>query len=201
MMYKLCSILLTYPEQELLDELANLRKTALKIDGKEQYLTEVIDYLANNDLLYLQQQYVQTFDQTPAHSLHLFEHIHGEDRARGSAMVDLLAEYQNAGFTIPNNELPDYLPLFLEFLSQIKGQQAQSFLDQAIDVINHIAKHLTANKSIYANIFKALVASSNVIPKALTTAPIKDMDDALAKFGVQNDGAECLLTPSLLISD
>ena len=69
------------------------------------------------DLYDLQERYVDLFDKTRRHSLHLFEHIHGESRDRGQAMVDLVAHYERGGLDVTANELPDYLPLFLEFLS------------------------------------------------------------------------------------
>ena len=75
----------------------------------------MIDDLAGGDLYDLQERYVLLFDRTRSLSLHLFEHVHGESRDRGQAMVDLLKLYEEGGFTPTATELPDFLPLFLEY--------------------------------------------------------------------------------------
>jgi len=85
---------------------------------------------------------VQLFDRNPSHSLHLFEHIHGEDRARGQAMVDLIDEYRQHGFEPVADELPDYVPLFLEFLSLCDADEAARLLGDAVHVLAHVAKKL-----------------------------------------------------------
>ncbi|MCR2493331.1 nitrate reductase molybdenum cofactor assembly chaperone, partial [Salmonella enterica] len=82
----------------------------------EETLQPLIGHLASQDLIALQETYVATFDRNRAHSLHLFEHVHGESRDRGQAMVDLLETYRQHGFEPVVSELPDHVPLFLEFL-------------------------------------------------------------------------------------
>jgi len=191
-LYKILSILLCYPEQDLLDNLAIIR-SYLEADSLAE-LNELLTYLATKDLISLQEHYVQSFDRTPSQSLHLFEHIHGEDRIRGQAMVDLMNEYQTAGFELVCEELPDYLPLFLEFLAVCDPSKAQEFLGEAIDVINHIGQKLQQNNSTYAGIFKVLVRLSPVEPKPLTVPPVRDMDEAMEKFGPNPEGIEPLLS-------
>ena len=77
----------------------------------------LIDEIATGDLYDLQERYVLLFDRTRSLSLHLFEHVHGESRDRGQAMIDLKAQYEKNGLAISASELPDFVPLFLEFLS------------------------------------------------------------------------------------
>src|SRR3546814_637451 len=89
-------------------------------------LEPLLGYLGEGDLIDLQENYVATFDRRAAHSLHLFEHIHGESRDRGQALIDLRQEYINHGLLPDTNELPDYIPLFLEFLGQIPQDEAQA---------------------------------------------------------------------------
>lgn len=197
--YKLLSILLCYPEQELINSLPEL-KTLLNEHTNSAPFEPLLQQLATQDLIELQENYVQTFDRTPAHSLHLFEHIYGEDRARGQAMVDLLNEYQQAGFEITSDELPDYLPLFLEFLSRVDEQEAKSLLGSAVHVINHISNKLRISDSPYVAIFDALVQLSPIIPQALVEPPIHDMDEAMEKFGPSHDGVEPLLQNSIMNS-
>jgi nitrate reductase delta subunit len=82
-------------------------------------LAPLLDELRSRPLIELQENYVATFDRSPSHSLHLFEHVHGESRDRGQAMVDLMDEYRRDGFEPLETELPDYVPLFLEFLGAL----------------------------------------------------------------------------------
>lgn len=194
--YKILSVLLCYPEQELLDSAPAIEQclSELKVDG--EYLQPLLKELATKDLISLQENYVQTFDRTPTQSLHLFEHIHGEDRIRGQALVDLMQEYQQAGFELTTNELPDYLPLFLEYLAICDTDKANELLGEAIDVIGCIETKLSINNSIYVGIFKLLESLSPIKPKPLITPPIRDMDEALEKFGSTPEGIEPLLHTS-----
>ena len=137
-----------------------------------------------------------TFDRNPAHSLHLFEHIHGEDRARGQAMVDLMEEYKTHGFEMSSEELPDYVPLFLEFLSQCEPDVASPLLGDAVHVLHHVAGKLADNASPYASVLQAVVSQSPVAPEPLVTPPVRDMDEAMETFGPGVDGIEPLLKPA-----
>lgn len=191
--YKIISVLLCYPEQELLDSIPTIRQLLADEKVDTHQLTPLLTELTTTDIITLQENYVQTFDRTPTHSLHLFEHIHGEDRIRGQAMVDLMEEYKSAGFELVSDELPDYLPLFLEFLTICDEDKATALLGEAIDVISHLGNKLAADNSVYAGIFQVLETLSPVKPKPLTTPPIRDMDEALEKFGPNPEGIEPLL--------
>ncbi|AZS50476.1 nitrate reductase molybdenum cofactor assembly chaperone [Entomomonas moraniae] len=191
--YKILSVLLCYPEQELIDSVPAIGQILSELQVNNEYVQPLLTELATNDLITLQENYVQTFDRTPTQSLHLFEHIHGEDRIRGQAMVDLMQEYQNDGFEVTANELPDYLPLFLEYLAVCETKKATELLGEAIDVIGHIESKLSTNNSTYTGIFKQLISLSPTQPKPLITPPIRDMDEALEKFGPSSEGVEPLL--------
>lgn len=191
--YKILSVLLCYPDQELLDSLPAINQELQKLAVDTHKLQPLLDYLANTDLIEVQENYVQVFDRTPSHSLHLFEHIHGEDRSRGQAMVDLMEEYKAAGFELVTDELPDYLPLFLEFLTVRDAQEAEELLIVAIDVIGHVGRKLATNGSLYAAIFEVLESLSPVAAQPLTVPPVRDMDEALEKFGPNPEGVEPLL--------
>ncbi|WP_323031780.1 nitrate reductase molybdenum cofactor assembly chaperone [Brachymonas denitrificans] len=195
--YRAFSALLFYPEQELIEALPEI-KTALT--GAPALLAAVEPLLATlqqGELITLQENYVATFDRNPAHSLHLFEHIHGEDRARGQAMVDLLEEYKAHGFESVSDELPDYVPLFLEFLSQCEPDEAARLLGDAVHVLHHVADKLKGNGSPYAGVLQAVVSLSPVAPLPLTVPPVRDMDEALETFGPGADGIEPLLKPAM----
>lgn len=194
-MYKILSILLSYPRQQWLSHIEELHTAVNQYAALEQSaaLEPFFNHLRAYDEISLQEVYVDTFDRNRNHALHLFEHLHGEDKARGQAMVDLLAEYQAHGLEPENNELPDYLPLFLEFLSGIDSQQAQQLLADAVHVIAYIAANLHKSQSIYALVMDAVVALSPVAPQPLKAAPVRNMDEALEKFGPTAEGLEPLL--------
>jgi nitrate reductase delta subunit len=157
--------------------------------------------LRDSPLIALQEQYVATFDRNPAHSLHLFEHVHGESRDRGQAMVDLIDEYRRAGFEPVANELPDYVPLFLEFLGALaddgQAQRAEQLLGEAIHVLAAIGDRLARHDSPYATVFTVLRSMTSVQPEARTDPPVRDMDEALELFGPGTDGVEPLLAAAM----
>ncbi len=193
--YRLLSALLCYPEPELLDALGEI-ETALADDpDAEDALQPLMAYLATHDLISLQENYVATFDRNRSHSLHLFEHVHGESRDRGQAMVDLLQTYRQHGFEPVAAELPDHVPLFLEFLGVIDPDQAQALLDDAIHVLAAIGARLARDDSPYACVFAVLRARSRVVPREQTDAPVRDMDEAMEMYGAGHDGVEPLLRP------
>src|SRR5690606_17443650 len=129
--YKVLSLLLSYPG-EAIGSAAEELKLALREDkalppGIRRRLEGMIDGMAGADLYELQEDYVLLFDRTRSLSLNLFEHVHGESRDRGQAMVDLLATYEAHGLRLTARELPDHLPLFLEFLSTLPAADAREY--------------------------------------------------------------------------
>ena len=158
--FKLLGLLLTYPEGTVYsasDELLQtLRSEALL---PEKFIKKVEIFLTaqkDQDLMAAQEDYVETFDRGRAHCLHLFEHIHGESRDRGQAMVDLSETYATKDLHIDSSELPDYLPLFMEYLSRCDSRDAAELLGEAIDVIAVIGAKLKKRKSPYADIFTCI---------------------------------------------
>lgn len=192
--FRALAALLSYPEQDLLDALDEVQASLSRLAVPE--LDALFALLRAQPLVRLQENYVATFDRNPAHSLHLFEHIHGESRERGQAMVDLLAEYRQDGFEPMPHELPDYVPLFVEFLSVIDAQRAQALLDDAVHVLAAIGARLEQQGSPYGGVFRVLQSFASVAPQALQEPPVRDMDEALEVFGPSPDGAEPLLTPA-----
>ncbi|MGH9888136.1 MAG: nitrate reductase molybdenum cofactor assembly chaperone, partial [bacterium] len=105
-LYPILSALLCYPEQDLLDAMPEIDTALAEWPQAQATLAPLGDLLKTNTLIELQENYVATFDRNPAHSLHLFEHVHGESRDRGQAMVDLIDEYRREGFEPAEAELP-----------------------------------------------------------------------------------------------
>lgn len=192
--FQILSALLLYPEPALLETLPELEAELAKTPLLHAPLRPLLDALAAGDLIALQERYVTTFDRNPSHSLHLFEHIHGESRDRGQAMVDLMEEYKKHGLQMTGDDLPDFVPLFLEFLSQLDDEQeATRLLSDAIHVLAHIGRKLAANNSPYSCVFDVLQQLSPVVAEELTEPPVRNMDEALETFGPGVDGVEPLL--------
>lgn len=190
--YQALSALLLYPEQDLIDSLPEIEARLQGIPASAS-LHPLLNWLKQEDLIALQENYVATFDRNPSHSLHLFEHIHGESRDRGQAMVDLMEEYKKHGLQMSGDDLPDYVPLFLEFLSQLDQAQTERLLSDAIHVLAHIGRKLAANGSPYAGVFDVLERLCPVAAEELSEPPVRDMDEALETFGPGADGVEPLL--------
>ncbi|RZI42756.1 nitrate reductase molybdenum cofactor assembly chaperone [Herbaspirillum sp. HC18] len=195
--YQVLSALLTYPTRELI---AGLGELEAALDSKPEIKTALrplFDYLKGGDRLDLEEKYVATFDRNPSHSLHLFEHIHGESRDRGQAMVDLMEEYKKHGLQMCGDDLPDYVPLFLEFLSQLEEEEAARLLSDAVHVLAHLGRKLAGNASPYAVVFDVIEKLSPVAAEELTEPPIRDMDELLETMGPGADGVEPLLNKGL----
>lgn len=174
--YKVLSLLLGYPSEALQDNMEEL-KVALQEEGalKGRYTKKLyafMDRLAQMDLLKLQEQYVALFDRSRTNSLYIFEHVHGESRDRGGAMVDLSETYEKFGYKLDSSELPDYLPLFLEFLSVLPPEDAQAFLRDAVHVIATVGAKLGKKESGYQYIFKAIeqLADTKIDPELIAQA-------------------------------
>lgn len=161
---KVLSALLTYPSAELqaaAPELKSvLRSEAVLPRTQLTRIIDLIDDLAARDLFDLQERYVLLFDRTRSLSLHLFEHVHGESRDRGQAMVDLIKVYEDAGYAPTASELPDFLPLFLEFASTRPAPEALELVAQPGHVLAALRERLVKRKSRYEVVFDALVALS-----------------------------------------
>ena len=159
---KALSALLTYPTAELqlaTGEIAELleQEPALPLGVRDRLLA-LVEELATHDLYDLQERYVLLFDRTRSLSLHLFEHVHGESRDRGQAMIDLKAQYEQHGLAMAENELPDFLPLFLEYVSLLPAKEACESLTQPAHILAAIAERLGKRGSAYEAVFRALVA-------------------------------------------
>jgi len=154
LIYQLLSILLEYPDQELKTCVAEI-ETALDddpdvSDAEGRTIRQFLAWMEETDLTALQAAYVQTFDLTPEHSLHLTHHLFGEEKGRGPALIDLSEYYKSYGVEVQGNELPDFLPLMLEFSSRLSDVEARVFLGDAAKVLNVLAANLEQASSPYA---------------------------------------------------
>jgi len=193
-LYRILSALLSYPEEKLLQALPEIDRALDAFPDARQRLAPLLQRLRDSDdLIELQLDYVAMFDRVPDYSLHLFEHIHGESRDRGAAMLDLLGEYQRRGFEPADNELPDYLPLFLEFLGQLDEAEIALFINDAVHVIAAIGERLERIDTPYAAAFAVLCGLAQVEPQPLSEMPARSMAEMLERYGPASDGSEPLL--------
>lgn len=157
---KIISMLLSYPEEELITHQQDLCDAVsgltLSFENKAR-ITQVLDELLSADLLDSQESYINTFDRGRSCSLLMFEHVHGQSRDRGQAMIDLLNLYETKGLELNARELPDYLPLFLEFLSVCDDQEAIHWLKDMAPILELIEERLRARESIYSPLFTVLL--------------------------------------------
>ena len=184
LLFKAFSALLSYPVAEMrqaLAEIADVIRTSPLVATREQAaLLALVEEIGSGDLLAAQEHYVDLFDRGRALSLHLFEHLHGESRDRGSAMVQLKELYAAAGFDLATRELPDYLPVVLEYLSCREMVEVREILTDCADILKTIAKALVARRSRYAAILQALLVIAGEKPvDAAAVPPAKERDEAL----------------------
>ncbi len=155
-LYKILSVALEYPEEELIDNLPEIRalvNESTDIDAEEKAaLQGFFDYLTSKPLTEIQVEYVNTFDRVPEHSLHLTHHLFGDesDRNRGPALIDLSEMFKSYGVKTVTNELPDYLPLLLEFVSTLNRDEATVFLSDVHKVLSILSDNLGTANSPYA---------------------------------------------------
>lgn len=159
--------LLDYPSEPLcaaIPELAAVLAAAPAKAGRRAAVQPLLDRLAQDDLIEAQERYVETFDRGRRTSLNLFEHVHGDSRDRGQAMVDLLEMYRAAGIEPSTEQLPDYLPAFLEYVSLLPPAQAQQQLAEVTHLVRAIGATLASRGSDYAGALDLLLALAGEPP-------------------------------------
>lgn len=201
--FKALSLLLSYPEADLQEAVPAIR-TLLRDEGllgphRMAALDPLLKSLGRDDLYDLQERYVLLFDRSRTLSLNLFEHIHGESRDRGSAMVDLLETYRAGGLDLTGSELPDHLPVLLEFLSTRPLAEAQAILADAGHILVALEERLVRRQSPYAAIFEALVAladaSSDTAEAQALLAEADDNPEDLAALDAVWEEAQVAFAP------
>lgn len=175
------SALLGYPSADLKDNVGEIRaalcaEKALSAEALAQ-LEPLLSSLETEDLLDLQAAYSGLFDSSRALSLHLFEHVHGDSRERGQAMIDLGQQYLDRGFIMQAGELPDFLPMFLEFLSCAPVEETREWLAQPSHVLGVLEQRLREHGSPYSAIFHALIVLVGTRPDPAAIAELRERTD------------------------
>jgi nitrate reductase delta subunit len=177
--------LLSYPSahvREALPEIAQVvSESGLIRQSDRTAILSLIEGLRAIDPMDAEERYVELFDHSRATSLYLFEHLHGEARDRGQAMVELKHIYQQAGFELSPRELPDYLPVLLEYLSCRDLTEARAMLGDCADILRGIAESLAQRGSSYVVVLQALLSIAGAVPVDVASAArqrprIEDID-------------------------
>ncbi len=158
---KALACLLLYPDEELLKSLPEIESTlreSAELDASSKgQLKGLIEWIRETDMSSLQAAYVSTFDIGKHGSLNLFEHTQGDSRDRGHVMVELNRLYKEHGLELTTTELPDHLPVFLEFLAGLKREDAQLWLESVIGPIKKIDHELQLDASPWEAVTAALL--------------------------------------------
>jgi len=193
---KLLAVLLSYPSEDLVAALPEIARrlgeeSALR-GATQDALAGLLAELKREDLLDLQERYVAQFDAGRSTSLHLFEHVHGDSRDRGQAMVDLNALYRRSGFVLAVHELPDYLPAVLEYLASRPAEEVHELIEDCAHILRAVGERLVAGGSPYAAVFAALLDLHGAAPLAAAKGAVKapvvqalddEWDEAPVEFG------------------
>lgn len=175
--------LLDYPSDEMLAALPELldalhQERALS-PARLAELDALATVLARGERYTVQARYVESFDRGRATSLHMFEHVHGDSRERGPALVDLQQTYAAGGMFFDANELPDYLPVVLEFASTQAPQTARAFLGEMAHILNAIHTALIKrDNNPYAAAVGAVLELAGERPQAVQITPDEPLDEA-----------------------
>lgn len=157
---KLIGVLLDYPNEALWqhrDELLAATADETLSVARQQQLADFAAALLDLDPMQAQERWLGLFDRGRSMSLLLFEHIHGESRDRGQAMVDLIETYRKNGFELASKELPDYIPLVLEYLSQRPVEECRDWLSHTSHILELLAARAVERDSPYTLLFEILV--------------------------------------------
>jgi nitrate reductase delta subunit len=175
---KAISLILSYPTVELqraMPEIGGVLVADSRITAAgRRALRPLIETLSTGDIYDLQETYVALFDRSRTLSLNLFEHVHGESRDRGGAMVSLVEMYRDAGYDPATSELPDHLPVLLEFLATRPFAEAQDTLADAAHILEALNARLVRRESGYGAVFAALLQLSGAKADKAAVAELLD---------------------------
>lgn len=155
--FQFYSLLLQYPDQEWINPLFSEDVREMVDEGTYQKINPFVQYLEQHPLDELQENYVNTFDFNEKTNLYLSYAKLKDERERGQILVELKQLYQDEGFTLNSDELPDYLPLFLEFTAIAEEETAKKLLVQYLPAMEYLKKELTETNSVYAFVLEALL--------------------------------------------
>jgi nitrate reductase delta subunit len=182
---RVLAALLSYPDARMrghIPEMRNLLVGEAAVSPSRRVEIEVLmDTLQRADPLATEAAYVEMFDRGRATSLHLFEHVHGDSRDRGPAMIDLGKTYAKAGLILTSTELPDFLPAVLEFVSTQPPREARAFLAEIVHILNALFGALSRRDSAYASLLGALIELAGERAQAVEPRSEEALDESWAE--------------------
>jgi len=191
--YRALAALLSYPTEALQaatgEIAAALQAEAIVAAPGLADIRRFLDEIARTDIYELQERYFALFDRSRTLSLHLFEHIHGESRDRGQAMADLITLYREHGLEIEADELPDFLPLFLEFLSLLPDAESRMMLTEPACILRALTDRLAARDTGYVTVMAALAEIAAAPTLAMSDIPEEDPNDLEAMDAAWEEAA------------
>jgi nitrate reductase molybdenum cofactor assembly chaperone NarJ/NarW len=179
------SLLLQYPDAErramlpLVMDAIN-EEAALPAARRAEIQAFVAEML-RNDPIEVESRYVELFDRGRSTSLHLFEHVHGDSRDRGPAMIDLIQHYEKAGLFLGEKELPDHLCVVLEFASTQPAPSARDFIGEMAHILQAIFSALRQRESSYATLIAAVLELAGHRIEAVPVTPDEALDESWAE--------------------
>ena len=182
---RVLAALLGYPDAQLRSHLPEmsqlLRDEQAVAPSRRAELDRLMDSLGRSEPLEAESAYVELFDRGRSTSLHLFEHVHGDSRDRGPALIDLGQTYETAGLVLAEGELPDYLPAVLEFVSTQPPREARAFLAEMSHIFNAIFGALQQRDSAYASVLGALIELAGETAQPIAPAAEPSLDESWAE--------------------
>jgi nitrate reductase delta subunit len=182
---RVLSALLGYPDAQMRSHLREMREVILgeAVLSRPRWaeIDALLESLEGADPLQAESDYVELFDRGRGTSLHLFEHVHGDSRERGPAMIDLGQTYAKAGLILAEGELPDYLPAVLEFVSTQPPREARAFLGETAHILNAIFGALQQRRSAYAGVLGALLELAGETAQPVKPAAEEPLDESWAE--------------------
>jgi nitrate reductase molybdenum cofactor assembly chaperone NarJ/NarW len=182
---RVLAALLAYPDAQLrrhLPEMRGLLDTEAAVSPSRRVeIGALMEALRRTDPLETESAYVELFDRGRATSLHLFEHVHGDSRERGPAMIDLGQTYEKAGLVLAPGELPDFLPAVLEFVSTQPPCEARAFLAEIAHILNALFGALRKRESAYASVVGALIELAGENAQSIEPVADEALDDSWAE--------------------
>ena len=182
---RVLAAVLSYPDARLRGHLPEmlhlLRQERAMGPARMAEIEALIHTLQRTDPLDAESDYVALFDRGRATSLHIFEHVHGDSRDRGPAMIDLGQTYQKAGLILAEGELPVYLPALLEFVSTQPPREAKAFLGEMAHIFNAIFGALQQRGTAYASVLGALLELAGEKAQAVAPPPEEALDESWAE--------------------
>ncbi len=177
--------LLRYPDADLrahVDDLRDaLRGEAALPAARLAELDALLLGLRQQPALRAEAEFVELFDRGRSTSLHLFEHVHGDSRDRGPAMIDLIQTYEQAGLFLRPDQLPDHLPVLLEFASSQPPATARAFLGETAHIVRAIFSALRARSSPYASVLAAVLELAGEKAEPVPVAAEPGLDESWAE--------------------